>query len=1014
MTHNNNIGDIGDNVDGHGIASYFAYYKNAVKKYGNNALVMMRMGDFYEFYSYPDEGPNLDKIGKQLEIIKTRRDSKKPLSKYGNPELVGFNHRAEDKFVEKLMAEGYIIVVVEEKHETINRINTKGINVVEKKVTRHIDRVYSKSTYDNGSSDSNYLVSITIEEIKQRNGHPLIFCGMAAADLFTGKVFINESISSEKDTSYSLDACNRFIDTLLPKEILVNCENLKTIDKKYITDYLFLEKKEHTINVSPESKYGKICYQEEVLEKIYEKDKSMMNIIIQLELEKLDFARKALIHLIDFAVDHSKKITSHIDYPVQLINAGHMVLGNNAQKQLNVIKSESFESNRNIKCLFDVINKSMTHMGRRFIERQLTSPLVNCNKLQEIYDNVEIFKKEKYYESIRIILSKIRDIEKLGRKIDVLTINPKELHTYIMSLKECREILKLVTHNKEFKILKELDIKHLYKKIKKILKLCDSYFDYDKMKNFSTSSNANNENFINIDIDDKISNLVKKLSNSNEYIDSIKGYFYKFLVSSLITDKNDREKKSVINTNVNIISDRNRGHYIKLNSKKAKELKQYIEEKGIKTILLGDIKVKTKEFEYAFLKTDCKIFIPFLSTFSRDMDTVQESFEEHSQRVYMSFLEIINKKYFKDLIKVRDVITALDYYTTIAFVADLNHYVKPQIKENNDSFINAKNLRHPIVEEIIDHEYVPHSVELGKDLKGMLVYGINSSGKSVMMKAIGLSIIMAQAGFYVPADEFIYYPYQALYTRITGYDNLFKGQSSFAVGMIELNAIIKRSDNHTLVLGDEVGRSTENISAHAIVAATLIKLAKESSSFVFSTHLHDLNDIKDIQECKYIKSFHLSVENDEKTGQIIYDRILKEGQGDRVYGVAVAKSIIKCKEFMSIADRIKDDLLNVYSSLVVDKTSRYNSKKYMSICEVCGEKLQKDNINLETHHINFQKDFDENGVHNSKKHIKKNAKSNLLVVCQQCHDDIHNGKVKVNAVVMTSEGVKPLVEKVKS
>ena len=987
---------------------------------------MMRMGDFYEFYSYPDEGPNLDKIGKQLEIIKTRRDSKKPLSKYGNPELVGFNHRAEDKFVEKLMTEGYIIVVIEEKHETISRVNSKGTNITEKKVTRHIDRVYSKSTYDNGSSDSNYLVSITIEEIKQRNGSPLIFCGMAAADLFTGKVFINESISTEKDTAYSLDACNRFIDTLLPKEILVNCENLKTLDKKYITDYLFLEKKEHTINLSSEPKYGKICYQEEVLEKIYEKDKSIMNIIIQLELEKLDFARKALIHLIDFAIDHSKKITSHIDYPVQLINEGHMVLGNNAQKQLNVIKSETFESTRHIKCLFDVVNKSMTHMGRRFIERQLTSPLVNCDKLQDIYDMVEIFKKNKHYEMIRSILSKIRDIEKLGRKIDVLTINPKELHTYIMSLKESQEILSLLTHNKELKGINAfkkfsigsnvIEIKQLYKVVKKILKLCDSYFEYDKMKNYSTSSNANNENFINIDIDEQISNLVKKLSTSNEYIDDIKGHFYKFMVASLITDKNDREKKSIINTNINIISDRNRGHYIKLSSKRAKELKKYIEDKQIKTISLGSlgaIKVKTKEFEYAFLKTDCKIFIPFLSTFSRDMDTVQESFQEHSQRVYNNFLQIINEKYFKNLIQVRDVITALDYYTTIAFVADLNHYVQPKIKKYKDSFISAKNLRHPIVEEIIDHEYVPHDIELGKDLKGMLVYGINSSGKSVMMKAVGLSIIMAQAGFYVPADEFTYFPYQALYTRITGYDNLFKGQSSFAVGMIELNAIIKRSDNYTLVLGDEVGRSTENISAHAIVAATLIKLEKANSSFVFSTHLHDLNDIKEIQECKYIKSFHLSVENDEKTGQIIYDRILKEGQGNRVYGVAVAKSIIKCKEFMGIADRIKDDLLNVYSSLVVDKTSRYNSKKYMSVCEVCGEKLQKDNSNLETHHINFQKDFDNNGIHNSKKHIKKNSKSNLLVVCQQCHDDIHNGNIKVNAVVMTSDGIKPHIQKIK-
>lgn len=998
------------------IESYFIYYKNAVKKYGDKALVMMRMGDFYEFYSYPDEGPDLNKLGKQLEIIKTSRDSKKPLKKYGNPELVGFNHRAEDKFVEKLMIEGYIIVVVEEKHEIVTKVNKKGINIDEKKVTRYIDRVYSKSTYDNGSSDSNYLVSITLEEINQRNSKPLIFAGMSAVDLFTGKVFINESISRETDTSYSLDVCNRFIDTLLPKEIIVNCENLKTLDKNYIIDYLYLEKKEHTINTNPDPKYGKINYQEEILEKIYEKDKGIINIIIQLELDKVDFARKSLIHLIDFAIDHSTKISTHIDYPVQLINDEHMVLGNNAQKQLNIIKSETFESSRNIKCLFDVINKSSTNMGRRFIERRLTSPLVSSDKLKEIYDMVEKFKNNKYYENIREILSKIRDIEKLGRKIDILTITPKELHTYIMSLKECDELFKSIYKIKnirKFNIEKDIiDCKKLHKITKKILKICDSYFDYDKMKLFSTNSNATNENFINIEIDSQILELVKKLTNSNDYLTNIKDQFYKFFISSLIGKKIGNEKKSLLKTNVTICSDNNRGHYIKLPSKRAKEFKKYIEDKNINIISFGNIDVKTDEFEYSFLKTDCKIFMPFLSNFSKDMDNIQEVFKQHSNRVYMNFLEILNKQYFNDLIKIRDTIVILDYYTTIAYISDINHYVKPIIKDNKDSFISVKNVRHPIVESIIDYEYIPHSIELGKDIKGMLVYGINSSGKSVMMKAIGISIIMAQSGFYVPADEFIYYPYNALYTRITGYDNLFKGQSSFAVGMIELNAIIKRSENHTLVLGDEVGRSTENISAHAIVASTLIKLAKESSSFIFSTHLHDLNDIKDISECKKIKSFHLSVKNDPVTGQIIYDRNLKEGSGERVYGVSVAKSIIKCKEFIENADKIKDELLNLYSELVIDKKSRYNSKKYISVCEVCGEKLKKDKNNLESHHIHFQKDFNENGVHCDKKHIKMNAKSNLLIVCQQCHDDIHNGKIKVNAIMMTTNGIKPNIEKI--
>ena len=992
------------------IESYFTYHKEAVKKYGDNAIVMMRVGDFYEFYSYPDEGPDIDTLGKKLEIIKTCKDKTKPIKKYGNPELVGFNHRAENKFVGIMMEDGYVVVVVEEIHGTEIKVNRKGEEYTKKKVTRYIDRVYSQSTYDNDTSESNYLVSITIEEIKQRNGSYLVFAGMAAADIFTGKVFINESISNKNDTRLALDECNRFIDTLLPKEIIVNCQNLKSVDKEHIISYLDLSKKDHSISCKPDSKYGKVSYQTEVLEKVYEKEKSMVNIIVQLGLEHMDYSRKALVHLFDFAMDHSSKFTNNIDYPVLLINEEHMVLGNNAHKQLNIIKSETFESNHKVKCLFDVINKSCTHMGRRFIERRLTSPLVNPEILQQIYDNVNLFIKYEFYEDVRLQLKGIRDIEKLGRKIDMRSIPPSQLYTYIMSIKECNILFKMISLEKKFRKLNTeegvIDCKKLHSQTKKILKLCDSYFDYEKMKNYnSTSPNSNNENFINVDIDEKISELIHKMDNGNEYLERIGEQFYKFMINSLIKGKTGRDRTNLLKTKVIVKSDRARGYYIKFSTKRGKELKEYIEKNKIKNISLEKTNVKTDTFEWSFLKTDCKIFMPVLTTFSRDMENIQELFEEQSEKIYNEFLDKINSKYGKDMMKIRNTVTLIDYYTTVAFVTELCHYTMPRIKEYKDGFMNAINLRHPIVEDIIDHEYVPHNVKLGKDIKGMLVYGINSSGKSVMMKAVGLSIVMAQAGFFVPAEKFSYYPYTALYARITGYDNLFKGQSSFAVGMTELNAIIKRSDNRTLVLGDEVGRSTESISAHAIVAATLIELSQDKSSFIFSTHLHDLGTVEKINSCEHIKSFHLAVERDDKDN-IVYDRILREGSGERVYGVTVAKSIIKCNNFIKNAEQIKNDLLNIYGDLVVNKTSNYNSKKYVYECEVCGVKLKKDHNNLESHHINFQKDFDEKGVHKNKKHIKKNAKSNILTVCEACHDDVHNGKITITSVKMTSSGVK--------
>ena len=99
-----------------------------------------------------------------------------------------------------------------------------------------------------------------------------------------------------------------------------------------------------------------------------------------------------------------------------------------------------------------------------------------------------------------------------------------------------------------------------------------------------------------------------------------------------------------------------------------------------------------------------------------------------------------------------------------------------------------------------------NDIEIGNEMNisqtGMLLYGTNASGKSSLMKAVGLNIIMAQAGFYVAAEEFHYRPYQRLFTRILNADNIFRGESSFVVEMGELRGILKRTNGNSLVLGD--------------------------------------------------------------------------------------------------------------------------------------------------------------------------------------------------------------------
>ena len=230
--------------------------------------------------------------------------------------------------------------------------------------------------------------------------------------------------------------------------------------------------------------------------------------------------------------------------------------------------------------------------------------------------------------------------------------------------------------------------------------------------------------------------------------------------------------------------------------------------------------------------------------------------------MYSETLDFISKK-----------IAYLDFINSGAIGSKKLGYSKPTIIDSDNSFVDVENIRHPIVEHINqDICYQPHNLTLGKDINGILLYGINSSGKSTLMKAVGINVILAQIGYYTASTKFEYYPYVNLFTRIDGNDNILEGNSSFMVEMIELMSILKRNNNRTLVLGDEICRGTEEKSANIIVAIMLELLEKSNTNFITATHLHILSELESVKNLTSVKAMHLSVEYDTNNEMLIYSR----------------------------------------------------------------------------------------------------------------------------------------------
>jgi DNA mismatch repair protein MutS len=681
------------------------------------------------------------------------------------------------------------------------------------------------------------------------------------------------------------------------------------------------------------NQYSNKNYQTTVVNKVFS-ERGFLEPIEYLNMERLQYALISFVYMLDFVYSHNESLLKNIKRPVIEDHTDNLVLTNNALYQLDIVGKKN--------CLMDILNNCVTAIGKRYANRMITNPIKNVKKLNDMYDNISCYIQDDMYIQCRTMLKQIMDIERIVKKQH---IQPFQFANVYTSLLEIQKLYKLIK-NKQF--------------LTKLINQIENSIIIEKASKY----NLNNieENIFCKDIDQGLDVLQDQVNDIIKFFDDI----FATLASFVKLERSDKDGIVLTTTN-----------------KKYNDLckifnnQQYTAVKYRQNhVRVSNKEIDEKNDEYMFLKSEMK------------------------KRVAEKFTDFCNdfvRSNEVQLDKAVGFLEKVDYYSNNAYNAIRFGLNKPEITKNA-CHIRSKQLRHPIIEYVQkDTQYIPNDIDLNDDNRGIILYGINAAGKSSLMKSIGIAVIMAQCGMFVASESFQFFPYSNVHTRILNNDNLYKKQSTFTVEMSEIRNILNHSDENSLVIGDELCSGTESISAISLVTAGVIRLAKQNTSFIFATHLHELNNIDDIKSLTNVKIKHLSVKYDSLNNYIVYDRILKDGAGDTLYGLEVCKSLDLDPEFMMNANRIRKQLLKMSENIVNNTKSIYNSSLYKDICYICNRNAE------DIHHIKHQV------LANKKKmidHFHKNSKFNLVPLCKQCHDTAHNGNLNIEGYIETSDGTK--------
>jgi len=552
-------------------------------------------------------------------------------------------------------------------------------------------------------------------------------------------------------------------------------------------------------------------------------------------------------------LDHIKKITvSDSD--------NHMMLDYNSIRNLELVRNLSENGEKD--SLYYSMNRTCTPGGARRLKENILHPYKTLKPIMFRQQGVkELFEKRDLAVELPTLLKRLPDMERLSGRLGMRKVNPRQLAFLRDGLVAGDIIIGKIGDSKS-DILS--NISRTYPDCSKLIALISSAMTDEP------PLVANKGGLIKNGYSEELDKLKGSISGAKDYI------------ASLQNSEKEKTKIPSLKVGYNKVF----GYFIEVTKIHQDKVPDYYIRKQTLVNAERYITQELKEKEELIFAAEEKIF----------------SFEE---KLYVKLVDEAAES-LEDLLLASDYLSELDLIVSLANLAHEKMYCCPTLNEGTEMALTGG--RHPVIEDLL-----PPGSFIANDLKQsddkdriMILTGPNMSGKSTYLRQIGLIVIMAQIGSFVPAESANIGLVDRVFTRVGAIDNLARGQSTFLVEMIETSNILNNATTSSLVLLDEVGRGTSTFDGLSIAWGVVEYLnEKIKARTIFATHYHELTGMADLFD--RIVNFQVAVKRYES--QILFLHKIIPGGCDDSYGIEVArlagiprKTISRSRELLKLLE----------------------------------------------------------------------------------------------------------------